>query len=358
MEDGGPEVSDALLGRIRLASIHDIGELESGAFWRQLQPYFIKPYFKRLTYRLTGKARRDRQRHDPLTTRGAIGLGDLDIGYVGDRCATIMTITEAGIPDYCLTVVSRGASDYLATRHAEPISANQTDGLIYRGLPGTVVRSSDNHKRLAIRIPAQSLEQRLTALLGGAVKDDLVFVPSIKWESGPDQGIRRLIWLLTQELASPHSFAVNGIARQSFEDLLLYALLQSLPHNHTDRLLRSSSPAVPRIVRRAEAFIRSRAGEPIALHEVAEAAGCSARALQLGFRRFREATPAAVIRQARLEAVQQAFARGEATGTITDIALQYGFTNPGRFTRLYQAAFGVSPAEALRSGPALRTSRR
>jgi AraC-like DNA-binding protein len=108
---------------------------------------------------------------------------------------------------------------------------------------------------------------------------------------------------------------------------------------------------VPRIVHRAEAFIRSHADQPIALHDVASAAGCSVRTLQLGFRQFHDMTPAAAIRQARLEAVQQALAHGEADGTVTTVAHQYGLSNPGRFTHLYKARFGVSPMETMRRSP-------
>jgi AraC-like DNA-binding protein len=344
---GVPHFNEGLLDRIRLARIHDINELESGAFWQQLQPYFIKPYFRRLAYQIAGRVTEGPKRQ-VLTTRGAIGLGDLDIGYVGDHRATVMTITDAGIPDYCLTVVARGASEYLSNGRAAPISATPAIGLIYRGLAGTRVRSAEGHARLAIRIPSHSLERRLTALMGGPMKGDLTFAPSIDWRSAPGQSIARLIWLMTEELASPASFAGNGIARQSFEDLLLYSLLQSLPHSHSDQLGRATASPVPRIIRRAEEFIRSRAGQPMALHEVAEAAGCSVRALQLGFRRFRETTPAVIIRQIRLEAVRQALTSGDATGTVTNVALQFGFTNPGRFTRLYKETFGMSPADALR----------
>jgi AraC-like DNA-binding protein len=34
--------------------------------------------------------------------------------------------------------------------------------------------------------------------------------------------------------------------------------------------------------------------------------------------------------------------------TITDVALRFGYANPGRFTRLYKAAFGETPADVLR----------
>ncbi len=49
---------------------------------------------------------------------------------------------------------------------------------------------------------------------------------------------------------------------------------------------------------------------------------------------------------------------GEGVGTITDVAYQYGFTNPGRFAGLYKRAFGVFPAEDLRRSPARRARRR
>ena len=48
------------------------------------------------------------------------------------------------------------------------------------------------------------------------------------------------------------------------------------------------------------------------------------------------------------EAVREALRSGEAGDTVTDLALRFGFTNPGRFTQLYKAAFGESPLDALR----------
>jgi AraC-like DNA-binding protein len=104
-------------------------------------------------------------------------------------------------------------------------------------------------------------------------------------------------------------------------------------------------------VRRAEAYIRAHAGEPTALHEVADAARCSVRGLQLGFRRHRDTTPLAAIRRARLDAAREALRSGDAAGTVTDLAHRFGFSNPGRFAQLYKAAFGESPFDALRRDP-------
>ena len=272
----------------------------------------------------------------------------------------MLTITETGLPDYCITSVGRGSLELRTGGPAEPMHLSESVGAIYRGQPGTRLDAADDHERLSVWIPASCLEPRLAALLGEPGRGDLEFAPSLDWESGAGQAIQRLLRLLVAELAAPCSFALSGPARQAFTDLLLYSLLQTLPHNYTDRLARAAAGTpIPRTVRRAEEFVRARAGQPVALHEVAEAAGCSVRALQLGFRRFRGTTPMAVMRQARLEAARQCLARGEAEqATIGEVARRYGFTNPGRFTGLYTAAFGTSPAETLRRPSVAPSGRR
>jgi AraC-like DNA-binding protein len=342
-------------GGFRLARIGDPQELESGAYWPRLRPHFLKPQFRLLQYRVQERAGAHRTQGLPFSIRGASGIGELDVAYVADRLAATLTIAGSGIPDYCLTAVGRGALRCAGTPGARAaLEVDDGVGLIYRGVPGTTLSATGGHDRLAVWIPAASLNQRLAALLDGPVAKDLAFEPVFGWDSAPAQGVRRLLRLMVEELGSPAPFAGSEIAARSFTDLLLHTLLRAVPHNHSERLARAGSPAVPGIVRRAEAFIRARVEEPIVLHEVAEAAGCSVRSLQLGFRRFRETTPAAAIRQARLEAVREALRCGEAEGTVTDLAHRFGFTNPGRFTHLYKAAFGEAPIEGLRRAPSRR----
>jgi AraC-like DNA-binding protein len=345
-----PQTSDNS-ANIRLTHFRNLTELESGVYWPQLQPYFIKPQFRHLVYRLTGGSLNGQKQAQVLSTRGASGIGDLDVAYVKDRFSTVMSIGDPGLPDYCLTSVSEGALTYLGPDSKAIGHSSKTTGLIYRGLPGTRLSATDDHERMAIWIPARALENRLAGLLGEPGKDDIVFDPLIDWEHDPGRGIRRLIWLLSQELASPHSFVRNNTGCKSFTDLLLYTLLQSHPNNYSMQLARPAAAPVPRIIRRAEEFIRNHAGQPMALHDVAEAAGCSVRSLQLGFQQFRGIPPSSSIRQARLEAARQTLALGEGSQTVTEVALQFGFTNPGRFSTLYKQAFGVSPAEDLRRRP-------
>ncbi|SEC70298.1 AraC-binding-like domain-containing protein [Rhizobiales bacterium GAS188] len=352
-----PVISNDLLSKFRLSRIDDLDILESGAYWPQLQPYFIKPYFRRLTYQLTARSAALPGRKTTLSVRGAGGLGPLDIAYITDCHAATMFVGDGGLPDYCLTAVNRGSLDYASPTRAETAVVSPTVGVIYRGLPGTQLRAAENHERLAIWIPAGNLEQGLTALLGDPGHEALDFDPIINWSTGGGPRVRRLIGLLMEELTSPHSLFPNDLATRSLTDLLVYTLLQSLPHNYTARLARAAASPVPRSIHRAEEFIRANAEQPLSLHEIADVAGCSVRSLQLGFKHFRVTTPGAVILQARLAAVRQALAGGEAAGTVIEVAYRYGFTNPGRFTRQYRAAFGESPADALRRNSVRRTRR-
>ena len=59
-----------------------------------------------------------------MATRGGSGLGDLEVGYIADRYLMVVSINEAGLPDYCVTAElvacpgPRGpAKYYLAWRH-------------------------------------------------------------------------------------------------------------------------------------------------------------------------------------------------------------------------------------------------
>lgn len=332
----------------RLARIRDLQDLEGGVYWPRLQPHFLKPHYKLLRYKIQEGTGGDRT-SKLFSVRGASGVGELDVAYIADRLAATLTVTGSGIPDYCLTAVSRGALEFGGSPGARTtLGIGSSVGLIYRGEPGTTLSAAGEHERLAVWIPATSLHQRLAALLGGPVTKDLAFEPVFDWGAVPAQSLRRLMGLMVEELGTPTPFTGSELASRSFTDLMLYTLLRAVPHNHSDHLARACSPAIPGIIRRAEAYIRAHVEDPIALHEVAEAAGCSVRSLQLGFRRFRETTPLAAIRLARLEAVRDALRSGDNAGTVTDLALRFGFTNPSRFAHDYKAAFGEAPRDAMR----------
>ena len=93
------------------------------------------------------------------------------------------------------------------------------------------------------------------------------------------------------------------------------------------------------------AFIEERAGEPITLSDIADAAHLSPRALQSAFRQHLDTTPTAYLRSVRLEGAHRDLGRGDrAVVTVAQIAARWGFLHHGRFSMLYRARYGCTPS--------------
>jgi transcriptional regulator GlxA family with amidase domain len=154
-------------------------------------------------------------------------------------------------------------------------------------------------------------------------------------------------WLFA-ELAESDTLLANETAIRSFQEHLLLCLLLGLPHSHSERLSRQQTAAAPANVRRAEEFLRANAEEAVTIEMVSQAAGCSVRALQLAFRRFRNTTPMEALRHIRLWQAREEIARSRGSQSVLDVALKFAFANPGRFAGHYKRAFGELPSATAR----------
>jgi transcriptional regulator GlxA family with amidase domain len=128
------------------------------------------------------------------------------------------------------------------------------------------------------------------------------------------------------------------------EDCLvsLFSLASSAPD--------AGSVAHRSTVRRAEDFLIQHLMRPVARSELARAAGVSIRTISRGFRERHGVSPMAWLKERRLEAAQSEL-RDALPGevTVTEVALRYGFENPGRFAAEYRQRFGEYPSQTLRS---------
>ena len=100
-------------------------------------------------------------------------------------------------------------------------------------------------------------------------------------------------------------------------------------------------------MRLAEGFIAAHLDQPLTIEAIAAAAGISPRGLQLAFRQHRGTTPLGFWRDQRL-----ARARGDllsGAGSVTEIALRWGFCHFGRFAESYRTRYGMTPRDTLRA---------
>jgi AraC-like DNA-binding protein len=278
------------------------------------------------------------------------GVGRLRVAHLTDTHGTEMLIDQQGIAATCVTLVTQGGLRLASPEHREDLVADASKGLIYRGRPGTRLLTSDNDARLNLWIPDELLQPALERLIEAPVYGDIVFDPQIRWDApGPAASIRGIFQHLTDDLSRSDSPLSNALAGRAFEEWAIYSVLLGLRHSHTKRLEQQRMAAAPRNVRRAEEFMRANAGAPLTIAEIADAAGCSIRALQMAFRSFRETTPMRALQRARLEQARADVLRADQRVSLARIAAEHGFSNPSRFAQLFRRTYGVYPSQATRT---------
>ena len=110
-------------------------------------------------------------------------------------------------------------------------------------------------------------------------------------------------------------------------------------------------PSALRIVRQVEEYLGARATEPVHISQICGQLHVSRRTLHRAFHESLGIGPIAFLRHRRLCAVHTALRAPTEIGTISDIAMQYGFQNLGRFSGYYHELFGEYPSETRRRNP-------
>lgn len=141
-------------------------------------------------------------------------------------------------------------------------------------------------------------------------------------------------------------YAVSDLNYNVIEVRSLFSLKgTSANTNYTVRRAAVVDTLVPGVIKRAEKFMRTNASEQITAEMLADVAGCSSRTLQNAFRSFSSTTPMEALRSIRLEYARKDLK--DKKSSVTQVALKYGFSNPGRFAALYNDKFNEKPSRTL-----------
>lgn len=116
-----------------------------------------------------------------------------------------------------------------------------------------------------------------------------------------------------------------------------------------DRSAPTALDDAPAYLGRAVAYIEAHFQEPLSTDQLAAHCGVSARALQLAFMKHKAVSPMQHLKTVRLHRARSALcAEPPASGMVTRIAMDHGFSHLGEFASDYKRAFGESPSETLR----------
>jgi AraC-like DNA-binding protein len=204
-------------------------------------------------------------------------------------------------------------------------------------------RFVDNHAQHGISISRALITERLSMLLGKPILQKICFEPVVDLSVTALQGIKALVDLAT---GTEFDLLINtgSLMPSRLREMLVDAVLETWPHNFTEALQRPSPLIAPRHVKLAVEYIQAHPDRLASGTELAQLTNVSLRALQEGFQRFMGTSIVAYQRQVRLERAFAALSQGGAP-SVTDVALQHGFSNVGRFCQYFQSAYGISPAD-------------
>jgi AraC-like DNA-binding protein len=187
---------------------------------------------------------------------------------------------------------------------------------------------------------------------------------SAEWAPGSLTGVPRFEPLLSSELAGRLLFmareaasAVSSLGDEASREsmfrrwleLISLTLLHEQPIENAVKPKLAGAEPLPRAVRRALDFIDASAEKDIRLADIAAAASLSVSSLGRLFNRHLGQSPAALLRDLRLDRVRDELRRGTAL-SIRELAQHWGFQSPSQFSQAYQRRFGQKPSEARSRG--------
>ena len=163
---------------------------------------------------------------------------------------------------------------------------------------------------------------------------------------------QRLLFMAREAAASISKPDRDGSAESMFRrwlELISLTLLHEQPIENAVKPRLAGSEPLPGAVRRALDFIEANAEQDILLGDIASAASLSVSSLGRLFNRHLGQSPAALLRDLRLDRVRDELRRGTPT-SIRELAQRWGFQSPSQFSQAYQRRFGEKPSDARSRG--------
>jgi len=164
---------------------------------------------------------------------------------------------------------------------------------------------------------------------------------------GSTYTVRNVIPRVQGLVAGLGDAALNAEAAEFWKRAIIEAMSASiLDHMSSER--DGPLPSALKIVRQVEEYLDAAEPAPIHISQICSHMHLSRRTLHRAFEEALGIGPIAFLRHRRLCAVHSVLRTAQHIRTISDIAIQYGFQNLGRFAGYYHELFGEYPSETRR----------
>jgi AraC-like DNA-binding protein len=212
----------------------------------------------------------------------------------------------------------------------------------------TKIRMTAQCQHLTVRVSRRALLETLAAKLKRPPRKALQFNLEIPMDSDFARAWCELVAHICHVSATaPAALASEGVRKQ-YSRTLMEIMLSAAPHNHSDSLDEPMNCATAWHVGRARDYVHEHLAEGISITDIAARVGVTPRTLQNGFRKAFNLTPAEYIRRARVDALHRALLAADASEGVTNLMMNVGIVNFGRYAQYYRDQIGVSPSTTLK----------
>ncbi len=263
--------------------------------------------------------------------------------YVGliEYSGEVIVETPAGRPDFGISFLLGGQ---LASRVGDDMVASNARRTVISSPSDPAVQVLERSRRLTLSLSEALLSAKLELLSGNPAKRSLRLDPILYLESPVGAALLAHTHILVDAAEAAGTRPVDARHMDHFEDVVSSLLLLHHPHSHSSALDRPAPGPASADVKRVIDFIAAHHDEPLTLSDLVEIAGVPGRSLNAHFRQFTGHSPMSYLRRVRLQWARDQLEAG-APVSISDIALDCGYSNFGRFAHHYRRAFGELPSQ-------------
>jgi AraC-like DNA-binding protein len=226
----------------------------------------------------------------------------------------------------------------------EWVSVSTTSAAVVSPNRRTRIRRIGRTSELVVRTSSSVLEERFAQITGKPSLGPVVFGRSVDLSMGAGLALRESILSLVENQNHEVMRTGRSLASSLLEDVIV-SLILNLSGNSTQQIAEAfHGNLAPSTVREAEDYMAEHVTAPISLSNVIAACGCSRSALYAAFKSSRGYTPMQFLLGRRLELAHQRLMQ-QPLATLTEIAIDCGFSNHGRFVAAYRHRFGETPSD-------------
>ncbi|HUD32341.1 MAG TPA: AraC family transcriptional regulator [Variovorax sp.] len=230
----------------------------------------------------------------------------------------------------------------------QPTDSKPSGGLILDSLTARSATFSPGSAWQRIALSSEELHRHVTLLTEQPVHRRVKFEPHFSMESGAASLMFEIGQAIIDGMRCNAPLHSAPAAIVSLKEAVLSMFVEAMPHDYSSYLGRRTAMPAPKHVRRAIEFMHANLLRPLRLEDIAVASQTSARALQMGFRQFRDTTPMDYLRRLRLDGARNELIHCPPGTSVADVAYRWGFAHHGMFASRYAKLFGEPPSATLR----------